>query len=165
MTGELMAVLDTLGGIAQKFAKPYCFPSQKKILGCLERYHGIKVSLRTINRWLAALEDQGYFVRVRRHIRGENGGIIFRSTLYKLTGKYFNYLGRLAKRLKGFFGVFRVPKLAQHLPNYGQGSSDLLPGGVVEGPGGLKVVERSAQRSGNSGVPEALRDILRKIAG
>lgn len=59
MTGELFAVLDTLGGVAQKHGKPYCYPSQRSILGLLDVYHGVQVSRRTLNRWLGELEVEG----------------------------------------------------------------------------------------------------------
>lgn len=163
MTGGYFSVLDTLAGIAERHGKPYCYPSQLSIMRLLKDYHGLKLSRRTLNRWLFNLELAGYFKRVRRHRRGNNGEIIFKSTLYKLTGKLFNAMGRLAGRLKKFFGVFRVPKMAQYQTPPGQVSGLLPREGASFTPSEVEKVRPVADHSAIKDNLAQIRDLLSKI--
>jgi hypothetical protein len=54
----------------------------RKILELLKIHYDISISRRTLNRWLAFLEGEGYIFRTRRHSRGKEGQIHFQSTLY-----------------------------------------------------------------------------------
>lgn len=114
MESQKEAILMTLVGVAKCHNKAYCWVSQKKMLELLEKYHSWNISRRTLNRRLRELEDQGYFVRVRRHIKGDDGQIVFRSTLYKFCGKLFNWLYGVKRWVSGIFRCFRVPKWSQH---------------------------------------------------
>lgn len=114
MRGRGEAVMMTLFGVSKTYGKAYCYPSQKKLLELLGRYHDFGISRRTLNRDLRFLEDDGYIKRVRRHLRLRDGGILFSSTLYKFTRKAFKYLAGLGKWCSGLLSAFRVPKLAQH---------------------------------------------------
>ena len=105
----------TLMKICEKNKKGYCYVSQNRILGLLELYQDTLVSRRTLNRDLRWLEDSGFIKRVRRITGDGNGKFLFRPTLYKLTGKLFNFLYLMGKGLKNVFSFFRVPKLAHHL--------------------------------------------------
>ena len=105
----------TLMKICEKNKKGYCYVSQNRILGLLELYHATQVSRSTLNRDLRWLEGDGFIKRTRRIKRDATGKYLFRPTLYKLTGKLFNYLYLLGRRLKTVFSFFRVPKWTHHL--------------------------------------------------
>lgn len=108
------AILHTLGAISKCHNKPYCWASQQTQLDLLLKYHHWNISRRTLNRRLRELEDQGYFERVRRHIKGNDGQLMLRSTLYKLKAKFFEWAYRAGQWAKRFFNVFAVPKWAQY---------------------------------------------------
>jgi hypothetical protein len=114
MESQKEAILMTLIGVAKCHNKAYCWVSQKRQLELLNKYHSWNISRRTLNRRLRELEDEGYFVRVRRHIKAQDGHLIFRSTLYKFCGKLFNWLAGLKRWLGSVFGVFAVPRWSQH---------------------------------------------------
>ncbi len=114
MESQKSAILMTLVGVAKCHNKPYCFVSQNRQLELLKKYHSWNISRRTLNRRLHELEREGYFVRIRRHVKASNGSLILRSTLYKFCGKLFNYLAGLKRWLASVFGVFAVPKVAQY---------------------------------------------------
>lgn len=116
MWSKKEAVTLTLLGLGQIHRKPYCFPSQEKLLICIKRGYDLSMSRRTLNRVLNQLEDEGIFDRIRRHRRGPHGQPLFRSSLYKFRGKVFNWLYSLARRFRAFFSFYRVPKWAQYKP-------------------------------------------------
>jgi len=78
-------IIATLHALNSKYKKLYCYPSQVKILDLLESRQGVKIAIATLNRWLRDLEDKGYIIRVRRIKRDKKRGILFKSTLYKIT--------------------------------------------------------------------------------
>lgn len=78
-------ILSTLHHLNGKYGKLYCYPCQVKIMALLSTYHGIDIAIATLNRWLRDLEDKGYIIRVRRIRKDKKRGIIFKSTLYKIT--------------------------------------------------------------------------------
>jgi len=108
------AIIITLGSVAAAHGKPYCFPSQAHILTLLDKYHGIKLSLRSLNRHLLTLQLDRFFERTRRHRKGKDGKIIFNTTLYKLKKKFFTFAAFMKFQAAKFFSVFRVPKTAQY---------------------------------------------------
>lgn len=108
------AVLFTLAAVAASHGKGYCYPSQKTILKLCSQYQDSSFSIRTLNRYLLDLEEGAYIVRVRRHIRSKTGELIFKSTLYKFTKKFYNYIGSLGKQIKSFLGSIRLPFLANN---------------------------------------------------
>ncbi|MDP2946083.1 MAG: winged helix-turn-helix domain-containing protein [bacterium] len=112
MESQSEAIINTLFRIARKYQKAYCYPSQKRILGLLRKYRKLQISLRTLNRRLAELEEEGYFTRVRRHRAGPGGCMVFNSTLYKLGGRAFNWLYGQGKQAQAFFSFYRLPKMA-----------------------------------------------------
>ena len=114
MESQKTAILMTLVGVAKCHHKAYCWISQNRQLELLKKYHSWNISRRTLNRRLRELEDEGYFVRIRRHIKADDGHLVLRSTLYKFCGKLFNWLAGLKRWLTSVFGVFAVPKWAQH---------------------------------------------------
>jgi hypothetical protein len=114
MTSRCEAVAITLLSVAKKHEKKYCWVSQKRIQELVERYHKMVMSNRTLNRDLRWLEDNGYISRLRRIRLGAGGKLVFCSTLYKFTGKLFNWLYKIGNRVKRFFTFFRLPKMADH---------------------------------------------------
>jgi repressor of nif and glnA expression len=76
------AIIEVILNIQNRYGKQYCFPTQKKIIELLEKYHGIKIQRRALCYALAALEVEGLIVRKRRLAKGRFGELIFRSTLY-----------------------------------------------------------------------------------
>jgi hypothetical protein len=95
-----LQLLHALYAIAAKYGKSYCFPSQEKILELLEDHYDISISRRTLNRWLAFLEGEGYIFRTRRHSRGTNGEVSFKSTLYRFGKKALRLLKKIAYPLR-----------------------------------------------------------------
>jgi DNA-binding transcriptional ArsR family regulator len=82
---QAVPVLATLHKLNLKYNKLYCYPSQLKIMALLSLYQDINIAIATLNRWLRDLEDKGYVIRVRRIKRDRRRGIMFKSTLYKIT--------------------------------------------------------------------------------
>lgn len=111
---QKVAILMTLIGVAKCHNKPYCFISQAKQLDLLHRFHSWNISRRTLNRRLRELEDEGYFIRIRRHIKAPDGHLVLRSTLYKFCGKLFNWLYGIKSWIGRVFSVFAVPRWAQY---------------------------------------------------
>jgi hypothetical protein len=94
---------------------------------------------------LKKLECEGMIERVRRHKKGPFGQLLFRSTLYKFLGKVFNWLFSLAKRFRGFYSFYRVPKWAQHKPK--KENNVLIRGPSSVGPLALAVLKGLASPS------------------
>jgi hypothetical protein len=114
MTSRCEAEVMSLLGIAKKYHKFYCWVSQKRIGELLEKYHQFGISNRTLNRDLRWLEDNGYISRLRRIRVNKEGKLVFCSTLYKFTGKLFNWLNSMGNRVKRLFSHFRLPRLADY---------------------------------------------------
>jgi len=114
MTSRCEAVLMSLLGVAKKYHKFYCWVSQKRLEELIEKYHSIGLSNRTLNRDLRWLEDNGFISRVRRIRVNKEGKLVFCSTLYKFTGKLFNWLHSMGNRVKRLFSHFRLPRLADY---------------------------------------------------
>lgn len=87
-------LLLTLVKIQRKNNKDYSFPTQLTILDIMEKYQGIKKSRATLCRWLRVIEDEKYVVRRRRIKRHPIYGLMFKSTLYKITIKGLRLLSR-----------------------------------------------------------------------
>jgi hypothetical protein len=100
MIAASLQLLHALYAIAAKYGKSYCFPSQEKILELLKNHYDISISRRTLNRWLAFLEGEGYLFRTRRHSRGKDGQIHFQSTLYHFGKKALRLLKKIAHPLR-----------------------------------------------------------------
>jgi len=116
-----LRICDTLAGLAGHHARSWCYPSQAKILELLARFTGRTLSRRHLNRHLAALERDGMLRRIRRHVRDRTRGMLLRSTVYVLAGRYLarvrNLLraaGRWAKNPRQINAPVPVPPPAQH---------------------------------------------------
>jgi len=109
------SILLTLVGVAKCHNKPYCFVSQNRQLQLLSKYHSWNISRSTLNRRLKELEDEGYFIRIRRHKEGQDGKIQFASTLYKFKAKLFMWLHRIGRAIAKIFSFYRVPRVTQYI--------------------------------------------------
>lgn len=78
-------VLSVLHGLNKAYNKLYCYPSQVKILTLLCNFQDIHIAIATLNRWLRDMEEKGYIIRIRRIKKDKRRGILFKSTLYKIT--------------------------------------------------------------------------------
>jgi hypothetical protein len=88
-------ILTTLLKIQHKYQKDYSWPAQLKILELMGCYQGIVKSRATLNRWLAAAQEKKYLIRRRRIILHPAHGMIFKSTLYKITIKGYRLLASM----------------------------------------------------------------------
>jgi len=103
-------LLNTIDSIQRKAGKNYCYPMQITLSSLVQKYHNVKMSLRTLNRYLRRLEDEGYITRKRRTKKNPDGTTSFTSTLYTLTHKAYNYLGSLVRKLTHYTkNIFKRP--------------------------------------------------------
>jgi len=77
-----VVILETLEYLSKKYGKNYCYPRQKTIIELVQKIHNIKLSLRTLNRYLRFLVDHGFIHRIRRHTHMQALGFYFRSSAY-----------------------------------------------------------------------------------
>lgn len=94
-----MALLPTLAGLAGHHGKPYCYPSQTKIIELHARQTGESMSVATLNRHLRALELDGWITRTCRHRADGDRGWTFRSTLYQFTRRAWRWIAGLGARI------------------------------------------------------------------
>lgn len=92
MTQKAHPILLCLLRISQKNGKDYCFPSQETIIKLMKKFRTVDKSRPTLNRWLKVIEDGKYLIRRRRIKRDPQKGMIFKSTLYKITIKGYYLL-------------------------------------------------------------------------
>lgn len=91
------AIVLIIGGLAKKFGKNYCFPSQEKLLYLLNRFYGVSICRRTLNYHLSRLTTGGYIHRKRRITKGRDGVLLFKSTLYFLCKQAMRWIARLRR--------------------------------------------------------------------
>jgi len=130
MTARCESILICLLSVAKKHQKKYCFVSQRRIGELLDLYHDFGISNRTLNRDLRWLEDHAFISRVRRLRVTSSGKFVRDCTLYKFTGKLFNWLYLLGNRVKRFFSFFHLPKMADYQLKQKQASSSGLAASV-----------------------------------
>jgi len=99
-------LLLTLLKIQRKYNKDYSWPSQLKLMELMGLCQNIKKSRATINRWLRLVQDGKYVIRRRRIKKHRIYGLMFKSTLYKITIKGYRLLSR--------FGVDMSKEIAKY---------------------------------------------------
>lgn len=126
------AVVLTLMGLAQNYRVKWCYPSQEKILALCLRIHHVKMSNRSLNRYLRSLENSKTILRIRRLSKRHffNGEFVpsnpeincarpsprnpedgrFKTTIYTFTGKCFNRMFLLGKKISRLFNFYRLPE-------------------------------------------------------
>ena len=114
-------ICEVLAGLAAHHWKTWCYPSQDKLCELLQRFTGRIMSRRTLNRHLNALERDGQLRRVRRHHHDPRRGMVLRSTLYVICGRFLGRMHRVVAAAKRFAKLpdrshsgIRVPILAQY---------------------------------------------------
>jgi len=116
---ETHLIVETAWNKLQYFGNHYLWPSQVTWIRWLKDSMGWEFSRRTLNRWFAAAEENGYIMRIRRGKKDPEKGYIFQTTLYALTLRGLKYLlkrgiitwGQLRAYLKGAQPFrARVPK-------------------------------------------------------
>lgn len=105
-TQKAHPLLITLLKIQRKYDKDYSWPSQLKLLELMDLRQGIRKSRATLNRWLRVVQDDKYLIRRRRVKKHPRYGLMFKSTLYKITIKGYRLLSR--------FGVDMSKEIAQY---------------------------------------------------
>lgn len=108
------SVMRVLFKLSAWVGKGYAYPSQRKIAKLSQKWFSVPMSRRTLCRVSSSLQVEGYIRKVSRHRRGPGGNMIFKSTLYVLQGRAFNWAYGLGAWSRRLFEVFRVPKMAQY---------------------------------------------------
>jgi len=92
---KAIPLLSLFHALNTKYDKDYCFPAQLTILSLLKDRQGFQKSRATLNRWLRVIEDDRYIKRKRRIKRHKVYGMVFHSTLYKITRKGYFFMARI----------------------------------------------------------------------
>jgi len=87
-------LLYTIAKVIQKHGKNYSFATNQLYLDNLSKYHKIKITMRTLQKHMQDLREEGFIKSIRRYGHQPDGKIFRRSSAVCLTVK--GYL-RLAK--------------------------------------------------------------------
>ncbi len=112
-------VLTVIAETASYHGKKYCYPNQRTLMQSLHLHFGRKMSRRTLCRWMAYLEGNGWIRRQSRHKRGKGGALELHSTLYVLKRLALRFIGNIARRLSQLIDISAVTKVAQSTPTTG----------------------------------------------
>jgi hypothetical protein len=112
LNAKPQAIIHTLASTCDHFGKLYCYPSQETIQERCGEWYGVKMSNRTLNRWLDWLEAAGWIRRTHRHRRKADGTWEYRSTLYELCSKVFLWIKKSLTRLRKFAAFLGLPQMA-----------------------------------------------------
>jgi len=137
-------ILSILNGLSDKFGHLYCYPSQMKILTLLEKRFNVKRCRSTLNRQLKKMEKLGLIERTRRHKHDKVKGMIFKSTLYKITLKGYDHLRKIGVKVWKQINILRKIlekklNLKSHDDKKGPRKGDLTT--IMDIIGGLKPPE------------------------
>jgi len=91
------AILYLVHGYLTKKHKGWSLISQAWMLDTLADWYKIKISRSTLNYNLALLRTAGLIETQKRHKRGDNGELICRVTLYKLTKKMRSFFYKVSR--------------------------------------------------------------------
>ncbi|MDX8399979.1 MAG: hypothetical protein R8K20_06995 [Gallionellaceae bacterium] len=130
-------ILCVLKYLSDLYGKTKVFPSQDKILTLINRWYGLAMSRRTLNRDLNSMEVLGLFKRRRRLSWSK-----FSSTMYLITKTGVKWWSAFQKAF-GFFNKNRVPNMAHN-------NVDLRSKGHIQG---LTPLEAGAKGSAFGAVP------------
>ncbi len=100
MKATSQSIIQTFFYICKQSRRGYVRISQERILEILRRYYNVTISRRTLNYHLRELEDGAFISRTRRHRRGDNGQILFHTSLNHLRSRGLKYLAKLAHWFK-----------------------------------------------------------------
>jgi hypothetical protein len=140
------SILGVLAGLAAHHGKSSCWPSQEKLAQLVEQRAGRRMSLRTLNRHLAALERDLFIRRIRRHRRARNGSLELHSTCYVLCERGVRALVDGARSIARVIGAqwrgFPTERLARYARSIAAAVS-ALPAPAVNLRTSLKEVIRT----------------------
>lgn len=105
---------DLISGLSIHFNKLYSFPSQLWLLRRAKEWKGVTCSLRTLNRDLKRMVQEGWFKRKRRLTRAGIYAGRFMSTLYILGRKAFKSAIKMGKWFERVVSLSRLPNLANN---------------------------------------------------
>jgi len=94
------AILYLVHGYLTKKHKGWSLISQAWILETLDSWYKIKISRSTLNYNLAILRAEGLIETLKRHKRGDNGELICRVTLYKVTKQMRSFFFKVSRYFK-----------------------------------------------------------------
>ena len=114
MTEDMQKVANGLVCICKKHGKPYCYVAQKNLQLLLKKYEDWNRSERTVRRRLKDLEEQGLIRVVHRNWSEVDGVKKFKSNLYFLKGKLFQWYEKIERTARKVFSFFRRPSLANY---------------------------------------------------
>jgi hypothetical protein len=95
----MLEILNILAWLNNKNKKGYCYPGQKTILEILQKRYMKKRALRSLNRYLKDMELNELIKRKRRIKKLNDGTMVFKSTLYVLSGKAYKILYKTGRAL------------------------------------------------------------------
>jgi hypothetical protein len=114
-------ILHYLHNMSAFRGRTYTYVSQARMIVELRRFHGLKLSVRTLQRHLNALVNQFYLKRIRRHYRDRVFGFVHRSTIHEVRRRWFDSVRktivnslRLAKLPAESIALFDLPGPAQY---------------------------------------------------
>jgi hypothetical protein len=99
------SILVVLVGLAGRYGKTHCWPSQQKLLTLIREHTGRLLSRRTLNRHLKALERDLFIRRIRRHRRARNGSLELHSTCYVPMIRACQWFIKSARSIAGVVGA------------------------------------------------------------
>ena len=85
LSQKALPVLLCLASDIMYFGKAKIFPSHERILKELGKKLSIRLTPRSLMRWLAVMESHGVITRAKRHRYTAQNGWEFRSSLYGIT--------------------------------------------------------------------------------
>mgnify|MGYP001587946258 FL=1 len=112
----LVAVIDMLTSLARIHKKSYSYPSQLTILRLLGTYHGITMSRRTLNTYLAYMRVHYLIKTFRGRSAGRNKKTgQWQTTAYYVLSKALKLLKTLENKVKRILSSHRVQLSAHNI--------------------------------------------------
>lgn len=89
-----ISTLVCIMSVIKKHEGNYSYASQNKYLELLKNIHKINISRRQLNYHLRDMENEGFIKRIKRHVRGEKGMLITKTTAICMTIKGYFFLAK-----------------------------------------------------------------------
>lgn len=140
-------LLITLVKIQRKYDKDYSWPSQLKLLELMDLRQGIKKSRATLNRWLRVIQEDRYLIRRRRVKKHPRYGLMFKSTLYKITIKGYRLLARGGVDMSKEIAKYEA-WLEEINPDYRVNKTRKILEGAKKNPGDKKFIRGIVEKLG-----------------
>jgi DNA-binding PadR family transcriptional regulator len=96
-----LRIMKQLHGYFSATKKSWAHISQAWLMEQIEKYEKQPIGSSTLNYNLRILEDEGFIVRQKRHIRDNvTGQIVFRPSMYRITKKMRQFFSKIATYFK-----------------------------------------------------------------